>query len=334
MTQVLEALVAAFGAIGVSATVDPTSAEAGQHTSAVLRLAGQPPVAVQVQAVVTGGDVHRLRAVAGSLDMPLLVAGRRVAEDAKAELRSAGIGYYDGRGQLFMWLPGLLVRTAVPPMPVAASVPAAFAGAVAMEAAIALLSRPDAPWGMRELARAIGRAPSAVSVALDHLRRNGLVTSASEPVVPQLFWELAAAWHREPVALAGVPAPGRTGQARLLQLGLGGDAGWALTDTLAARAWGMPVVVGSGYPPDFSVPSAAVLQRAVGQLGRAERVDERACTVAVAPVPLACRWRVDRPGEPWPVANHVVVALDVAQDPSRGREILERWDPVEVARVW
>ncbi len=34
------------------------------------------------------------------------------------------------------------------------------------------------------------------------------------------------------------------------------------------------------------------------------------------------------------VANHIVVALDLAQDRGRGREILEGWDPEGQVRVW
>jgi hypothetical protein len=161
------------------------------------------------------------------------------------------------------------------------------------------------------------------------------LTSANEPVVPELFWELARVWRRAPQPLAGLPEPGRGSQNALLQLGLHEDQGWALTDTLAARAWGMPMVVSPGYPPDFYVPTIIALQRAVAQFGRAERAEERACTVAVAPVPLVCRWREDRPGEHWKVANHIVVALDIAKDEARGREILERWNPPDgVSRVW
>jgi hypothetical protein len=33
------------------------------------------------------------------------------------------------------------------------------------------------------------------------------------------------------------------------------------------------------------------------EAGRAEAAEERACTVAVAPLPLVCRWREDRPCE-------------------------------------
>jgi hypothetical protein len=36
----------------------------------------------------------------------------------------------------------------------------------------------------------------------------------------------------------------------------------------------------------------------------------------------------------WPVVNHVIAALDLAQDQGRGREALAQWDPKGLARVW
>jgi hypothetical protein len=36
----------------------------------------------------------------------------------------------------------------------------------------------------------------------------------------------------------------------------------------------------------------------------------------------------------WPVAHPLFVALDLAQDTGRGREILDAWTPTEGTRVW
>ena len=36
----------------------------------------------------------------------------------------------------------------------------------------------------------------------------------------------------------------------------------------------------------------------------------------------------------FPVANLIVVALDLAQDRGRGREVLEGWHPEDQVRVW
>jgi hypothetical protein len=113
--------------------------------------------------------------------------------------------------------------------------------------------------------------------------------------------------------------------------------GWALTDTLAAAAWGMPVAARGDYPPDFYVPTDSTLRRAVAHLGDADGAAGRACTVAVAPVRLVCLHRHDLSqltGEVWPIANHIVVALDIATDKARGLEVLEQWDPDGIVRGW
>jgi hypothetical protein len=172
------------------------------------------------------------------------------------------------------------------------------------------------------------------------LRAEGLLTSAGEPAVPELFRELAVRWRRRPIALGDLPRRGRGGVNSQLELSLDdpeSTIGWALTDTLAASAWGMPVVARGDYPPDFYVPSPVVLRRAQALLGDADDVRRRACTVAVAPVRLACLRRVDRSqdsGEEWPVANHIVVALDIAADKARGLEALEQWYPQGISRAW
>lgn len=53
---------------------------------------------------------------------------------------------------------------------------------------------------------------------------------------------------------------------------------------------------------------------------------------------MICSRRVDATGwanEIWPLAQPLFVALDLAQDPGRGREILADWTPPEQwHRVW
>ena len=39
-------------------------------------------------------------------------------------------------------------------------------------------------------------------------------------------------------------------------------------------------------------------------------------------------------GERWPVANHIVVALDIAQERARGLEAIEPWKPDRIVRAW
>jgi hypothetical protein len=337
-SEVLTALLGALSDIGLDVGEvkwQPIEFEGQRRQAdAVFTVSGQQ-VVVEVKAVVTEREVNQLVSYAQALPIPMIVASRRIADGARKRLRQEGVGYYDGRGRLRLALPGVVVDTDVPPMDSVGQPPAAFEGEVVREVALVLLDEPDSRHGPRAIARTIGRAPSAVSAALDRLRANGLLTSANEPVIPELFWELVAVWRRAQQPLAGLPESGRASQNALLQLGLHEETGWALTDTLGARAWGMPMVVSPNYPPDFYVPTIIALQRAVAQFGRAEGPEDRACTVAVAPVPLVCRWRDDRPGEHWKVANPVVVALDIAKDEGRGREMLERWEPPKgIIRVW
>jgi hypothetical protein len=49
-----------------------------------------------------------------------------------------------------------------------------------------------------------------------------------------------------------------------------------------------------------------------------------------------CTQRIHLIDETWPLAQPLFVALDLAQDPDRGRELLDGWTPPTEAgpRVW
>jgi hypothetical protein len=114
------------------------------------------------------------------------------------------------------------------------------------------------------------------------------------------------------------------------------STGWALTDTMAAAAYGAPVSARSDHPPDFYVPDQTTRRRALHLLGPAPSHESRAATIRVAPFALICARRIDCPNETWPLARPLFVALDLAADPGRGREILDGWSPPPEAgqRVW
>ena len=333
------ALSEALGRIGVEATLLPREPSAGRmRVDAVVEAAGQQ-FGVEVKSVMTAAQ-GELLARSATGEAPLVVVADRIAADAKRSLREAGINYFDRRGQLRIVSPPLFVDTFVESaLPMAATRGGALNSQVAKEVAIACLLTPDRPHGVREIARYIDRAPSAVSSAMAGLRDDGLLTSAGEAMVPDLFHALLMGWRRRAVLMATLPDIGKR-SATLPGLGLDGaegSTGWALTDTRAASSWGIPIVAGGDHPPDFYVPSQSALRAARAQLGEATDPASRACTVAVAPVRLACLRRADHShltGERWPVANHIVVALDIAQDRARGLEALEQWQPEGIVRAW
>ena len=337
--EAIAALVETLELIGVVADVMSRELwDDDMSVDAVVEIAAQR-FDVEVKSVVTAGQGKRLadRVRRGT---PLLVVANRIAADAKRSLRDAGVNYFDRRGELRIVSPPLFVDTFVEPsLPMASIGNRLLDSQVAKEVAMACLLTPDQPHGVREIARYIERAPSAVSRAMAGLREIGLLTSAGEALVPDLFHELLSVWRRRATPLAALPGTGAR-EARRLRLELGepeDSTGWALTDTRAAASWGIPIVAGGDYPPDFYVPSELVLRAARSHLGESTDPASRACTVAVAPVRLACLRRVDHShttGEQWPVANHIVVALDIAQDRARGLEALEQWQTEGIVRAW
>lgn len=333
------ALLEALNRIGVVTSVLSTEPSAGEvRVDAVVEAAGQR-FDVEVKSIVTAAQ-GELVARSAPGEAPLIVVADRIAADAKRSLRAARVNYFDRRGELRIVSPPLFIDTFVesaPPM--AGSRGGSLDSQVAQEVAIACLLTPNRPHGVREIARYIDRAPSAVSSAMAGLRHDGLLTSAGEAMVPDLFHALLIGWRRRAVLLATLPDTSAR-DAKRLGLGLDepeGTTGWALTDTRAAASWGIPIVAGGDYPPDFYVPSESALRAALSHLGEAARPSSRACTVAVAPVRLACLHRIDHShttGERWPVANHIIVALDIAQDRARGLEALEQWQPEGTVRAW
>ena len=335
----LEALIETLVRLGVAAkTLSRDSRNDDRAVDAVVEIAGQR-FDVEVKSVVTSEHGQRLAAGARP-EAPLLVVADRIAGDVKQTLREVGVNYLDRRGELRVMAPPLVVDTVVEStLPEMSGFGNSLDSQVAKEVAICCLLTPDEPHGVRQTARLINRAPSAVSGAMAALRDDGLLTAASEPLIPDLFHELTTVWKRRAVALAALPSS-RAQDAQRLGLGLDEPEhtlGWALTDTRAAASWGMPILARGNYPPDFYVPSGSVARIARSLLGEADDPAARACTVAVAPVRLVCLRRLDHSRtskERWPVANHIVVALDIAQDRARGLEALQQWKPEGIVRAW
>jgi hypothetical protein len=270
-----------------------------------------------------------------------VVVADRITTDARDDLNRAGWSWLDLRGHLRLVGPGLFVDSDVPALIKPRPEPRALTGRVGIELAALLLLDPGERIGVRTAAGMLSRAPSSVSEAFANLRAENLVDADGLPAVPGLFWALAEHWTPLARDVASMPRPGGGRDNAALHIGFAdveSTIGWALTDTVAASVYGAPLSMRVGHPPDFYVPDQSTLRRAVRLLGPATAASARAARIRVAPVPLVCSRRVDATDwadEEWPLANPLFVALDLAQDPGRGREILDAWTPGERwNRVW
>ncbi|GAA0213599.1 hypothetical protein GCM10010492_09280 [Saccharothrix mutabilis subsp. mutabilis] len=337
----LDAAIAAFAAVGVRAEPQ-TPPDSG--TDLVLDIHGSHlPVELKSMATATpesvGKWLRELPPSSSANDPARLVVADRVVSGARELLVGRGWGWLDLRGHLRLTGPGVHIDTTVPVAARAERPMRVFAGKVTLEVAASMLLTPDRPASVRSLARELDRSPSTISTAVTVLRNAGLVDDRNLPVVPDLFWEAADAWRPATITVSRIDLLGDPTVAKVLRTGRD-DAtgtGWALTDTLAAAAYGAPAGVRADYPPDFYVPDATVAQRATTMLGTPSSDVARAATLRVAPVPQVCATRrpARGPQAPWPLAHPMYVALDLAADPGRGREILENWTPPpDVTRVW
>jgi hypothetical protein len=341
----VEALATALEQIGLDA-------RAGGDVGADVVLVGpNGPVAIEVKAASLA-DPARVAALVESYARD--TSGRAIADvnvvvlvaDALPEasreiLRDHRWGYLDRRGRLWLRTNGILINdTDLEPLPrhgVQAPLANPLTGRVALGMAVWMLMHSDQHASVRAFARELDCAPSTAHDALRRLQDAALVEPDGRPLLPELFWATADVWQPQRHYVSREPASDETGLALNLH-DSDEKPGWAVSGDLAAAAWGARLVVSSGTPPDFYLPSA-VLRRAVRQLGPTNWSD-RAASLAVAPLAAATRERFDRssvatPWLHWPLAHPVIVALDLAQDRSRGREILSEWKPPkEFSRVW
>lgn len=294
-----------------------------------------------VTADSAAGQLRRWSANAKSDTVPVIIADR-ITADGRKRLNEAGWSWLDLRGHLRLVGDGVFVDADVPALSEPRSARRGLIGNVGIELAALLLLDPTSRVGVRAAAATLTRSPSSISEAFAALRTADLVDADHKPSERDLFWELAEHWKPPSEDVATTPAPLQERDTSVLHLGLDdveSTEGWALSDTVAAAHYGAPVSMRADHPPDFYVPGRSTLRRAVKLLGTATTPSERAGRIRVAPVPMVCTRRVDGTehgiNESWPLANPLFVALDLAQDPGRGREILDMWTPAEPwHRVW
>lgn len=333
-----------FEAVGVQQLVDALGA-ADIAVSCVARREGpldalvgavvdDRPVmlAVEVKAYCTGDAAWALtngwaagrREDAAAPVSPVVVA-ERITSDARGILSDAGWSWLDLRGRLHLRARGVRVETDVP---AAAGGPAvgppgpAIRGRGGITVAYWLCAHPGESLSPNRDSATLGVAPSTISTAVNRLSRASLVDHQGCGLFPELFWELAEAWKVQRTWVATRPEPSTHLPADPLA------PTWRRSGTAAAVAYGAPVVSVPGGAVDLYVLGPVEVAINVGRYG-ASQAGVGAATLAVAPTTLVVRRSegeevVDVEG--WPAAPLLVVALDLAQDRSRGREILRSWE--------
>jgi hypothetical protein len=264
-----------------------------------------------------------------------VAVGNKISEDARRLLSDHGWSWLDRRiGADLVHRKSTLAIRFVPTSGHGAAVPTPMRadgpirGRAGVSYAAALLLAPDDPPTMRAVAREVHMSPQSISNAAKLLADHGLVLDG-RAALPDLFWALADVWRPvQTVSVAAAPDPEQP-QLTTNTDDLSGP-GWALGGDGAALASAAPVFT-TDERLTFWVPSQTEARRAQRALGAAE-TNTRAATIAVPPTPLVVTRRV--PGSPWPLAHPIFVALDLARDPGRGREILDQWHPEGVVRVW
>ena len=280
---------------------------------------GGSDLVVKEMSVVRQGDAAVIAESHLRSGVPMLVVADRISAVARQWLSDAGVAWLDRRGHLWIRAPGLYVntdvpRTAAPPPPRVVDI----LSGTGFDVCLALLTSPDAPVGVNELARKIGRSPGRVSEILTALRREGLVESGNRPVVPELFWDVADRWRPRWIPLSAEPMPEPVDRYRL-------------SGTVGAVALGAPLVAGTNWPQLYVADDAdvAAIASAYGASG-----GWTAAEIAVCPSTYAMSLPTAAYRGGFPVASAVVVAFDLALDKARGREILEGWSPEGSLRVW
>lgn len=265
----------------------------------------------------------------------LFVVADRVTEAARTLLTSRHAGYLDLRGRLALRTDRILIYAEVEPVRERPERADALSGKAGLEVAVALLLEPEEGASVRELARQLGRSASTVSEVLSALRRRGLIDETNRVSGTDLFWEVADRWSTQQTYVAHLPDP-TDPSTKALRLGLDDEVGWSTVGSVPASGYGAPVVAREDQLVEFYVPDSATARRATTLLGSAPTASTAKASIRVAPVPavLSHRTKPNSRVTKWPLAHPLFVALDLAQDQGRGREILEAWTPKDSTRVW
>lgn len=272
-------------------------------------------------AYCTGQRARALIGGSGRRGALQLVVAERMTAEGRRRLTDAGWSWLDRRGRLHLHGPGVRIDVDVPAADRVSAAPVApIAGRGGMTVAYWLCSHPGDVLSPTKSAPSLRLAPSTISTAVRRLSDAGLVDDEGMGIFPELFWELADAWRPERTWLLARPDPKRH---RVVDPD---QPGWRRSGTAAAAAYGAPVVTASSDTLELYVPGPVEVSIASRTYGVAQPGIGPA-SIAVAPVSaVAAPTPTPRAIDGWMAAPLLAVALDLAQDRARGREILEGWE--------
>ena len=330
MAEAVDAAVAALGSVGINTAVripHRNGAAGSSQADAVLDVTVDDrvfAVLVHVVSYCTGETATRLvRRLAPPGDTVRMLVADRITAEARTILSEADWSWLDRRGWLHLRAPGVRVDLAVPTAERATAPTAgpAITGRSGITIAYWLSAHPGDSLSPNRHSAALRLAPSTISTTVRRLAEAGMVDETGAGVVPELFWELATVWRTDRTWLVRCPDPKQHVPTDPLA------PSWRVTGTAAAAAYGAPLAAAGEGPLELYVTGPVELSIATRRYGAATP-GAGAAVIAVPPTPLVTE-RYEDDVVPmiqrWPAAPLLAVALDLAQDTGRGREILSEW---------
>ena len=307
----------------------------GVHVNESSGTTGQPQLALSwddrrvIMTVTRASQVTGARArelIEGATEGLVAVVADRVTADAREVLNAAGWSWLDLRGHLRLRGGGLLIDTAVAPggRPAAQLAQSPLRGKAGLAVAYWLCGHPDEALSPTGHSADLGFAPSTISAAAAALAEGGLVDEHRRAVLPELFWELAVAWRPQWTWLASRPEPEDMPDAEH-------GTSWVITGDRVAAENGAPLGSAGTGPLELFVPGPVSITVAARRYGVAPP-GTGVAAVAVAPVRQVFSGTGNGRLDGWRTAPDLAVALGLASNPARGREILQDW-PGE-GHVW
>lgn len=129
--------------------------------------------------------------------------------------------------------------------------------------------------------------------------------------------------------MSGDPTTPSNARALQTHLGEAVGTGWAWTGSAAEHAWQVPGIRRRAGLSQLMLPNAESLDLAASIL---KQDPNGQFELVVAPAAWLSSHRVERRGKV--VVPAIAIALDLALDDARGRELLSGWDPEGAHRVW